>query len=124
MPERSLGQRLRGFFVAQEELEARELREQAAEVGAQSLASCVPRSRVTLRGTVTSVTSDADNGWLEAELDDGSGTVRLIWMGRTRIGCISPCARIDAASSSDAAATVWTNDLTHDYVHENSAYSS
>jgi glutamate N-acetyltransferase/amino-acid N-acetyltransferase len=23
-----------------------------------------------------------------------------------------------------ATATVWTNDLTHDYVHENSAYSS
>jgi len=22
------------------------------------------------------------------------------------------------------AATVWTNDLTHDYVHENSAYST
>ena len=22
------------------------------------------------------------------------------------------------------AATIWTNDLTHDYVHENSAYSS
>ena len=26
--------------------------------------------------------------------------------------------------AGDAAATVWTNDLTHDYVHENSAYSS
>jgi len=26
--------------------------------------------------------------------------------------------------SGDAAATVWTNDLTHDYVHENSAYST
>ena len=24
----------------------------------------------------------------------------------------------------DASATVWTNDLTADYVHENSAYSS
>jgi glutamate N-acetyltransferase/amino-acid N-acetyltransferase len=24
----------------------------------------------------------------------------------------------------DASATIWTNDLTHDYVHENSAYSS
>ena len=24
----------------------------------------------------------------------------------------------------EAAATVWTNDLTHDYVHENSAYST
>jgi glutamate N-acetyltransferase/amino-acid N-acetyltransferase len=23
-----------------------------------------------------------------------------------------------------AEATIWTNDLTHDYVHENSAYSS
>ena len=26
--------------------------------------------------------------------------------------------------AGDAAVTVWTNDLTHDYVHENSAYSS
>ncbi|MWB98939.1 bifunctional glutamate N-acetyltransferase/amino-acid acetyltransferase ArgJ [Agromyces seonyuensis] len=26
--------------------------------------------------------------------------------------------------AGDAAATIWTNDLTHDYVHENSAYSS
>ena len=26
--------------------------------------------------------------------------------------------------AGDASATVWTNDLTHDYVHENSAYSS
>jgi len=27
-------------------------------------------------------------------------------------------------NSGDATATIWTNDLTHDYVHENSAYSS
>ena len=26
--------------------------------------------------------------------------------------------------SGDERATVWTNDLTHAYVHENSAYSS
>jgi glutamate N-acetyltransferase/amino-acid N-acetyltransferase len=26
--------------------------------------------------------------------------------------------------AGDEAATVWTNDLTHDYVHENSAYST
>jgi glutamate N-acetyltransferase/amino-acid N-acetyltransferase len=26
--------------------------------------------------------------------------------------------------AGDATATVWTNDLTHAYVHENSAYSS
>jgi glutamate N-acetyltransferase/amino-acid N-acetyltransferase len=27
-------------------------------------------------------------------------------------------------SAGDASATIWTNDLTHDYVHENSAYST
>lgn len=90
MPESSLGDRLRGLFASQEELEARELREQATDAGAQTLASCAERSRVTLRGTIVSVTSDAENGWLEAELNDGSGTVRLIWMGRTRIGCLLP----------------------------------
>ena len=26
--------------------------------------------------------------------------------------------------AGDAEATIWTNDLTHDYVHENSAYST
>jgi glutamate N-acetyltransferase/amino-acid N-acetyltransferase len=26
--------------------------------------------------------------------------------------------------AGDHAATIWTNDLTHEYVHENSAYSS
>jgi len=31
--------------------------------------------------------------------------------------------RIDLRTG-EAAATIWTNDLTHDYVHENSAYSS
>ena len=34
---------------------------------------------------------------------------------------------IDAAAlrvAAGKAATIWTNDLTHDYVHENSAYST
>jgi glutamate N-acetyltransferase/amino-acid N-acetyltransferase len=31
---------------------------------------------------------------------------------------------IDIHDHGDSEATVWTNDLTHDYVHENSAYSS
>ena len=30
---------------------------------------------------------------------------------------------IDLKSGTERA-TVWTNDLTHDYVHENSAYST
>jgi glutamate N-acetyltransferase / amino-acid N-acetyltransferase len=31
---------------------------------------------------------------------------------------------IDAQGRAPRTATIWTNDLTHDYVHENSAYAS
>jgi glutamate N-acetyltransferase/amino-acid N-acetyltransferase len=40
---------------------------------------------------------------------------------------LTPAARSTSSSTctpGEAAATVWTNDLTHDYVHENSAYST
>ncbi len=33
------------------------------------------------------------------------------------------CVLVDLHAGTDTA-TIWTNDLTHDYVHENSAYSS
>ena len=90
MPKRSVAERLRRYFLSHEELEATELREQAEVSGAQPLTSCQMRSRVTLQGTITSVTSDADHGWLEAEVTDGSGTVKLVWMGRSRVECLLP----------------------------------
>jgi glutamate N-acetyltransferase/amino-acid N-acetyltransferase len=34
------------------------------------------------------------------------------------------CTILIDLKAGDAAATIWTNDLTHDYVHENSAYAS
>lgn len=86
----SLGERLRRLFLSHEELEAEELREQSVDCGAQTLATAQPRSRVRLRGTITSMTSDAANGWLEAELTDGTGVVRLVWMGRDHISCLIP----------------------------------
>lgn len=90
MAKRPWGERLRRYFLSHEELEASELREQAQVAGAQTLAGSAVRSRVTLRGTITSVTSDADHGWLEAEVSDGSGTVRLVWMGRDHLECLLP----------------------------------
>lgn len=90
MSKRSFGERVRRMFLSPEELEATERREEAEGAGAQTLRACTPRSRVTLRGTVTSVTTDAAHGWLEAEVDDGSGSVRLVWMGRQRIECLLP----------------------------------
>ena len=43
---------------------------------------------------------------------------RSTWRRRVR------CTSIVDLHAGGAAATVWTNDLTHDYVHENSAYST
>lgn len=90
MPHVPLGERLRRFFLSHEELEAEELRDQAHEAGAEPLAQAKVRSRVTVVGTVTSVTSDAASGWLEAAVSDGTGSVRLVWMGRSRIECLLP----------------------------------
>ena len=90
MARRSVVERLRRFLLSSDELEESELREQAAVVGACQLSKCAPRSRVTVRGTVTSLTSDPRHGWLEAEINDGSGELRVIWMGRDRIECLLP----------------------------------
>ena len=89
--------KLRRMFLSHEELEAEELRELSVDAGAETLASARPRSRVTLMGTITSITSDARNGWLEAEVTDGTGTVRLVWMGRGHIACLLPCRRVRVA---------------------------
>lgn len=86
----TIKERVRRFFMPTEELEASELREQAKDCGAQQLGECQLRSKVTLRGTITALTSDTHNARLEADLSDGSGTVQLIWMGRTHLDCVAP----------------------------------
>ncbi|MCG6566453.1 OB-fold nucleic acid binding domain-containing protein [Tessaracoccus sp. ZS01] len=97
MTRTSLRERLRRWVTPIEELEATELIQRAEDSGAQQLARCEPRSRVTLRGEIVSITSDAENGWLQAEVNDGSGTVRLIWMGRSRLECLMPGRHIRVA---------------------------
>lgn len=90
MAQWSLKERLRRLVAPTEELEATELLQRAEGSGAQLLAECAPRSRVRIRGEIISLTSDARNGWLEAEINDGSGTLRLVWMGRSRLECLMP----------------------------------
>ncbi len=86
---KSLGQRLRWFLSSPEQQEAEDRADQARAAGAMLLSECQSRQKVTLRGTVTSVTA-SNTSWLEADLNDGTGTVSLIWMGRRRIECIMP----------------------------------
>lgn len=86
---KSLGDRLRRFLSSPEQQEAEDRADQARAAGAMPLSECKVRQKVTLRGTVASVTS-SNTAWLEAVLEDGTGSVNLIWMGRRRIECIMP----------------------------------
>lgn len=77
----------------------------------------------------------ASVGTTQAAFDPADLDVALngVWVCRQSTPAEDP-ARIDLTDrevtvtidlkSGDASATVWTNDLTHAYVHENSAYSS
>lgn len=65
-------------------------------VGAEPLNRCADRSRVVLCGRISStgVGRGSGGGWLEAKVDDGTGTVTLIWMGRRTIPGVEEGRRI------------------------------
>lgn len=94
---KTVADRLKRFFWAPERLEAEDLQEASKSCGAMSLADCRPRQRVIVRGTIASVTSGDTHGWMTAEVNDGTGTVQLIWMGRSEINCVLPGRSIKAA---------------------------
>lgn len=78
---------LRRLTSSNTELENAELQRQARRSGVDTLGRCSDRSRVVLTGTITSLSVQprGETKWLEAVLSDGSGTVRLLWMGRRSI---------------------------------------
>ena len=74
------------------EAHARDLRATHAAAGEVSIAEAPDRERVSLRGTIKTVTLRPRGGVpaLEAELEDGSGVVTIVWLGRRRIAGIGP----------------------------------
>ncbi len=72
--------------------EARDLRREYAEAGVVDCAHAPDREKVTLRGTLRTVTLRPRGGVpaLEAELDDGSGVITVVWLGRRRISGVDP----------------------------------
>jgi hypothetical protein len=95
------------------EIEADDLQQQVADGGAAPVATCVERSRVTVLGTVRSLTlrPRAGTPTLEVELYDGSGTVTLIWLGRREIAGITPGRQLRAVGriTSDGSRRVIFN---------------
>ena len=70
---------IRKIFVKDDDI----VEEEPVETGAAPISSIHARDRVHLIGTVEA-TSSTPEGW-RAEVSDGTGTVTLLWMGRTAI---------------------------------------
>jgi RecG-like helicase len=79
-------------------LEARDLQREAASHGATAVTDCAHRERVTVMGTVRSLTLRPRAGTpsLEVDLYDGTGTVTLVWLGRRELAGITPGRRLRA----------------------------
>jgi len=78
--------------AGEDEIEARDLQDEAAEAGATAVARCTRGGEVCVAGTVKQVVLRPLAGvpTLEADLYDGTGSVTLIFLGRRRIRGIEP----------------------------------
>ena len=103
------------FTSTDDELEAAELRQEADDEGACQIVRCATRERVTVSGTLRTVTLRPRAGVpaLEAELYDGSGTLHVVWLGRRRIPGIDPGRALRATGrvAMDAGRPVMFNPL-------------
>ena len=93
---RGLRHRLRRLVAGEGELEAEALLEESEDLGATPISRCCSGERVTVAGTLKTVTLRPHGGVpaLEAALYDGSAVVQVVWLGRRRIAGIKPGATI------------------------------
>ena len=83
---------LRRMLSSHQELVADEREQEAVGAGATPIRDLQPHTMGTVQGTVSMLTLNPRSGsaWLEAELHDGTGSLKLIWMGRRVIPGIIP----------------------------------
>ncbi len=79
------------------EAHLRELRQTHTSDEAVAIADAPEREPVTVNGVLRTVTLRPRGGVpaLEAELDDGSGVITVVWLGRRRIAGIEPGRNIE-----------------------------
>jgi hypothetical protein len=89
----------RGLAGDRDQQDAEVLQDYAHDCGARSITGCRDREMVTLYGTLRTITFSPRGGVpaLEGELYDGTGTVKLIWLGRRRIAGIHPGSELIAS---------------------------
>ena len=81
------GRAVRRLTSSNSEYENDQLADLARDSGCQTVSECGARQLATLHGRINSVTLSPRGGrsWLEAGLEDGTGTVTLVFMGRRSI---------------------------------------
>ncbi len=79
-------------WANQDRVEAQELHKDTVRAGLVTIKDAPDRQRVVVQGTLKTVTLRPRGGVpaLEAELYDGTGSINVVWLGRRRIGGISP----------------------------------
>ena len=92
MPEKSRLRRTISNWASSSDQHARDLRHRHEVEGGTTIADAPDRELVVLRGTLRTVTLRPRGGVpaLEAELEDGSGVLTIVWLGRRRIAGIGP----------------------------------
>ena len=99
MKEKSRLRRTISRWANTSEQEVRDLLEAHAHEGVLTIADAPDRERVRIEGTLHTVTLRPRGGVpaLEAELDDGSGVITVVWLGRRRITGVDPGRSVTVA---------------------------
>ncbi|KGM14284.1 DNA-binding protein [Cellulomonas bogoriensis 69B4 = DSM 16987] len=86
---------MRNLLASRAEMEASEERREARRHGCTAVTELVDRRRAEVTGVLRSVTLRPRRAVpaLEAELFDGSGSLRVVWLGQRRIRGVEPGRR-------------------------------
>lgn len=92
MAEKSRLRQALSKWASTEDQHQRDLRASHAVEDAQPIVDAPHREQVKVRGILRTVTLRPRGGVpaLEADLDDGTGVLTLVWLGRRRIAGIEP----------------------------------
>ncbi|MDO8107917.1 OB-fold nucleic acid binding domain-containing protein [Isoptericola sp. b441] len=87
---------LRGMIASRNEIEAAEERLETRKSGCTAVAELAPRKRAQVSGVLRSVRlrPTTEVPALEAELYDGSGSLRVVFLGRREVAGIEPGRRL------------------------------
>ena len=89
---------LKKVTTSQDDIDHKKLLEFCARTGVTTtIGAMEPRKEATVAGQIASlriVPSSTGSPWLEATVQDGTGTLVVLWTGRRRIAGVKPGAKL------------------------------